>query len=66
MFHADPALADGTWEAALPDGFTGRLSCRGPESLGYEDTVAALQRLGVLICWAQAQQARVAARLEVL
>ena len=66
MFHADPALAGDTWVAALPEGFAGRLSFRGAESLGYDQTVSALQRLGMLVSWAQAQQVRVAARLEVL
>ena len=71
VFHADPALADSTladdtWVAALPEGFAGRLSFRGAGSLGYDQTVSALQRLGMLVSWAQAQQARVAARLEVL
>ena len=42
------------------------MSFRGTESLGYDETVSALQRLGMLVSWAQAQQARVAARLEVL
>ncbi|MFF3039516.1 HNH endonuclease [Arthrobacter citreus] len=51
---------------SLPEGFAGQLSLRGPESLGYAETVSALERLGMLISWAQAQQARVAARLEVL
>ncbi|MFJ2507392.1 HNH endonuclease [Arthrobacter citreus] len=51
---------------SLPEGFAGQLSLRGPESLGYAETVSALERLGILISWAQAQQARVAARLEVL
>ncbi|MFJ2508752.1 HNH endonuclease [Arthrobacter citreus] len=51
---------------SLPEGFAGQLSLRGSESLGYEETVSALERLGMLISWAQAQQARVAARLEVL
>ncbi|MEB7504518.1 HNH endonuclease [Arthrobacter koreensis] len=50
----------------MPEGFAGRLSFRGAERLGYEETVSALQRLGMLVSWAQAQQARVAARLEVL
>ncbi|WP_170287734.1 HNH endonuclease signature motif containing protein [Arthrobacter citreus] len=51
---------------SLPEGFAGQLSLRGPEALGYAETVSALERLGMLISWAQAQQARVAARLEVL
>ncbi|MFJ2507631.1 HNH endonuclease signature motif containing protein [Arthrobacter citreus] len=51
---------------SLPEGFAGQLSLRGPESLGYAETVSALERLGMLMSWAQAQQARVAARLEVL
>ncbi|MEB7504691.1 HNH endonuclease [Arthrobacter koreensis] len=50
----------------MPEGFAGRLSFRGADRLGYEETVSALQRLGTLVSWAQAQQARVAARLEVL
>ena len=66
MFCADPALADDTPVEALPEGFAGSLSFRGAESLGYDETVSALQRLGMLVSWAQAQQARVAARLEVL
>ncbi|KPN21988.1 HNH endonuclease signature motif containing protein [Arthrobacter sp. Edens01] len=66
VFCADPALVDDTPVPALPEGFSGRLSLRGAESLSYEETVSALQRLGMLVSWAQAQQARVAARLEVL
>ncbi|MER2133122.1 MAG: DUF222 domain-containing protein [Arthrobacter sp.] len=66
VFCADPALVNDTPVETLPEGFAGRLSFRGPESLGYDETVSALQRLGMLISWAQAQQARVAARLEVL
>ncbi|MBF4994255.1 DUF222 domain-containing protein [Arthrobacter gandavensis] len=66
MFHADPAQAETTVPGSLPEGFTGQLSLRGPETLGYDETVSALQRVGMLISWAQAQQARVAARLEVL
>ena len=66
VFCADPAPVEDTAAPLLPEGFAGRLSLRGAESLGYEETVSALQRLGVLVSWAQAQQARVAARLEVL
>ncbi|MGW9403773.1 hypothetical protein ACWGQ2_07365 [Arthrobacter sp. NPDC055585] len=66
VFCADPALADETPVETLPVGFAGRLSFGGAESLGYQETVSALQRLGMLISWAQAQQAHVAARLEVL
>ncbi|MFE5116976.1 hypothetical protein ACFQ9D_13470, partial [Arthrobacter koreensis] len=66
VFHAEPGQADTTDPAPLPEGFTGQLSLRGPETLGYDETVSTLQRLGILISWAQAQQARVAARLEVL
>jgi len=47
-------------------GFAGRLSLGSAKLLGFEETIGALERLGVLICWAQAQQARVAARLEEL
>ncbi|MBF4993597.1 DUF222 domain-containing protein [Arthrobacter gandavensis] len=66
MFHADPAQAETTSPGSLPEGFTGQLCLRSPETLGYDETVSTLQRLGMLISWAQAQQARVAARLEVL
>ncbi|WP_433122266.1 DUF222 domain-containing protein [Arthrobacter koreensis] len=66
VFHAEPGQADTTDPDPLPEGFTGQLSLRGPETLGYDETVSTLQRLGILISWAQAQQARVAARLEVL
>ncbi|MFF2676675.1 DUF222 domain-containing protein [Arthrobacter koreensis] len=66
VFHAEPGQADTTDPGPLPEGFTGQLSLRGPETLGYDETVSTLQRLGILISWAQAQQARVAARLEVL
>ncbi|MFF2675074.1 DUF222 domain-containing protein [Arthrobacter koreensis] len=66
VFHAEPGQTDTTDPAPLPEGFTGQLSLRGPETLGYDETVSTLQRLGMLISWAQAQQARVAARLEVL
>ncbi|MCC3281139.1 MULTISPECIES: HNH endonuclease [Arthrobacter] len=66
VFRADPALLEDAAAEALPEGFAGRLSLSGAETLGYEETVTALQRLGMLISWAQAQQARVAARLEVL
>ncbi|MEB7449421.1 hypothetical protein, partial [Arthrobacter koreensis] len=66
VFHAEPGQADTTGPDPLPEGFTGQLSLRGPETLGYDETVSTLQRLGMLISWAQAQQARVAARLEVL
>ena len=66
VFCADPAQAAGTAADAVPEGFAGRLSLRGAERLGYEQTVSALQRLGMLVSWAQAQQARVAARLEEL
>ena len=69
VFCADPALvadpASGE-PAVLPAGFTGHLTLHGADSLGYDETVSALQRLGMLISWAQAQQARVAARLEEL
>ncbi|MSR98052.1 hypothetical protein FYJ28_04355 [Arthrobacter sp. BL-252-APC-1A] len=34
------------------------MSLYGAEWLGYEETVSALQRLGMLMSWAQAQQAR--------
>ena len=60
---ADPASGD---PGVSPAGFTGQLTLHGADSLGYDETVSALQRLGMLISWAQAQQARVAARLEVL
>ena len=66
VFCADPALVEDHAPESLPEGFAGQLSLRGPESLGYAETVSALERLGMLISWAQAQQARVAARLEVL
>ncbi|MFC7860498.1 hypothetical protein ACFQ9D_11000, partial [Arthrobacter koreensis] len=66
VFHAEPGQTDTTDPDPLPEGFTGQLSLRGPETLGYDETVSTLQRLGILISWAQAQQARVAARLEVL
>ncbi len=66
VFCADPALVEDHAPESLPEGFAGQLSLRGPESLGYAETVSALERLGILISWAQAQQARVAARLEVL
>ncbi|MFW0771437.1 DUF222 domain-containing protein [Arthrobacter koreensis] len=66
VFHAEPGPTDTTDPDPLPEGFTGQLSLRGPETLGYDETVSTLQRLGILISWAQAQQARVAARLEVL
>ncbi|MFF2822421.1 DUF222 domain-containing protein [Arthrobacter koreensis] len=66
VFHAEPGPTDTTDPDPLPEGFTGQLSLRGPETLGYDETVSTLQRLGMLISWAQAQQARVAARLEVL
>ncbi|MEB7449233.1 HNH endonuclease signature motif containing protein [Arthrobacter koreensis] len=66
VFHAEPGQTDTTDPDPLPKGFTGQLSLRGPETLGYDETVSTLQRLGILISWAQAQQARVAARLEVL
>ncbi|MEB7503581.1 DUF222 domain-containing protein [Arthrobacter koreensis] len=59
-------MADDSSVSSLPEGFAGRLSFRGADRLGYEETVSALQRLGMLVSWAQAQQARVAARLEVL
>jgi len=66
VFCADPALSHDVSASSLPEGFAGQLSLRGAEALGYEETVSALQRLGMLISWAQAQQARAAARLEVL
>ncbi|MGW9402620.1 DUF222 domain-containing protein [Arthrobacter sp. NPDC055585] len=66
VFCADPASSDDAAVLSLPEGFAGRLSFRGSESLGYDETVSALQRLGMLISWAQAQQAHAAARLEVL
>ncbi len=66
VFCADPALVEDHAPESLPEGFAGQLSLRGPESLGYAETVSALERLGMLMSWAQAQQARVAARLEVL
>ncbi|MGW9404632.1 DUF222 domain-containing protein [Arthrobacter sp. NPDC055585] len=66
MFRANPDVDDDASVSSLPEGFAGRLSFRGAETLGYEETVSALQRLGMLVSWAQAQQARVAARLEVL
>ncbi|MGW9405481.1 hypothetical protein ACWGQ2_16105 [Arthrobacter sp. NPDC055585] len=66
VFCADPAHVDDTAVTSLPEGLAGRLSFGGAESLGYGETVSALQRLGMLISWAQAQQAHVAARLEVL
>ncbi len=66
VFCADPALVEDHVPESLPEGFAGQLSLRGPEALGYAETVSALERLGMLISWAQAQQARVAARLEVL
>ncbi|WP_312180417.1 DUF222 domain-containing protein [Arthrobacter sp.] len=66
VFCADPAGVAEVSVEVLPEGFDGRLSLRGAENLGYEETVSALQRLGMLVSWAQAQQARVAARLEVL
>ena len=66
VFCADPAPVEDTAAPLLPEGFAGRLSLRGAESLGYGETVSALERLGMLVSWAQAQQARVAARLEVL
>ncbi|MFZ3415528.1 DUF222 domain-containing protein [Arthrobacter sp. 3Tela_A] len=66
VFCADPALGSDAAAASLPEGFAGQLSFRGADSLGYDETVSALQRLGMLVSWAQAQQARVAARLEVL
>ncbi|WP_346038480.1 DUF222 domain-containing protein, partial [Arthrobacter gandavensis] len=66
VFCADPAPVEDTAAPLLPEGFAGRLSVRGAESLGYGETVSALERLGMLVSWAQAQQARVAARLEVL
>ena len=66
VFCADHVRVPDSVAKTLPEGFNGRLSLRGPESLGYDETVSALQRLGMLMSWAQAQQARVAARLEVL
>ncbi|MER2135907.1 MAG: DUF222 domain-containing protein [Arthrobacter sp.] len=66
VFCADPALANERPASSLPEGFAGRLSLRNAGTLGYEETVSALQRLGMLVSWAMAQQARVAARLEVL
>ncbi|MBD7995217.1 DUF222 domain-containing protein [Arthrobacter sp. Sa2CUA1] len=66
VFCADPAGLADVPEETLPEGFAGRLSLRGAGNLGYEETVTALQRLGMLVSWAQAQQARVAARLEAL
>ncbi|WP_176697634.1 HNH endonuclease [Arthrobacter koreensis] len=55
VFHAEPGQADTTDPGPLPEGFTGQLSLRGPETLGYDETVSTLQRLGILISWAQAQ-----------
>ncbi|MBD8043219.1 DUF222 domain-containing protein [Arthrobacter sp. Sa2BUA2] len=52
--------------ADVPEGLDGRLSLRSVELLGFAETVGALERLGALICWAQAQQARAATRLEEL
>lgn len=65
VFCADPQAAVSS-AAGVPEGFDGRLSLRSVEALGFAETVGALERFGVLICWAQAQQARVAARLEEL
>lgn len=58
VFCAAPALAEDAVADALPEGFAGRLSFRAAETLGYEQSVSALQRLGMLVSWAQAQQAR--------
>ncbi|MCC3296609.1 HNH endonuclease [Arthrobacter caoxuetaonis] len=58
VFCADPALAEDAVADALPEGFAGRLSFRAAETLGYEQSVSALQRLGMLVSWAQTQQAR--------
>ena len=66
VFCADPAADPAEDIAGIPEGFDGRLSLRSAELLGFAETVEALERLGVLICWAQAQQTRTAARLEEL
>ncbi|MBD7994322.1 DUF222 domain-containing protein [Arthrobacter sp. Sa2CUA1] len=65
VFLAKPTVWSGT-DTALPDGFEGKLSLGGPELLNAEEAGDTLTRLAALICWAQAQQAQVVARIETL
>ena len=52
--------------AAFRDGFTGFLALQGADALNPDETGAVLSRLDQLIRWAQAQQARMLARMGVL
>ncbi|MER2135571.1 MAG: DUF222 domain-containing protein [Arthrobacter sp.] len=64
VFCADPDARQQVTEAALPDGFDGRLSLKDPQSLNLEDADGVLQRLEALLCWATAQQVQVIARIQ--
>lgn len=61
-----PAGASRPAPQSLPEGFDGWLSLRAAESLDEAEAAATLARLDALMGWAQAQQARVVARVEEL
>lgn len=66
VFCAGSASVARVVDSDLPEGFDGMLSLRGADALDAGGAGAVLARVGALVCWAQAQQARVVARLEEL